>query len=301
MSRTVDFTNSGVSSEDAASRTGVAGSHMAEGNPRYIPADNEHVITDASKGAYIILGKDRPGSRISGYGSEHNAARVEMVVGRVAAEDHRGFNKQGEEVYVDNSFKSDAARIYMSQKSDIDFYFGLAVGKVGKSVAKSSVGIKADAVRIIGREGIKLVTRTEPLNSQGPLGITEWAKGIDLIAGNDDSDLQPMVKGRSLIEALTTLTDWVGKLNGIIDLMLLNQENLTAALQFHTHISTLPALPTTPPDPGFQGVAAAVQTSSVMNGSISLKLHRTAAVFIKGQYLSSAGTNYILSRYNHTN
>ena len=103
---------------------------------------------------------------------------------------------------------------YVSQKTDIDDNFDLVNGKVGRSTARSGLGLKSDAVRIIGREGIKLVTGTDVKNSTGEKIIS--VAGIDLIAGNDDSNLQPLVLGDNVNESLNKLTDYVSKLAGIV-------------------------------------------------------------------------------------
>ena len=77
---------------------GVAGSNVLEPQPQYVKADNEKVIAD-SNGSYIVLGRDRPGSRISGYGHEHGSARVDIVVGRVSTDGAMAYNKNGEACY----------------------------------------------------------------------------------------------------------------------------------------------------------------------------------------------------------
>ena len=78
--------------------------------------------------------------------------------------------------------------------TDIDKNFGLASGKVGSAEARSAVGIKADGVRIIGREGVKIVTgkcdgcRYGPFKGEpNSLGgkIVRPAPGIELLAGNN--------------------------------------------------------------------------------------------------------------------
>jgi hypothetical protein len=46
---------------------------------------------------------------------------------------------EGEPMSADPNFKLDAARIYMSQKTDIDANFGLADGNVGNDSAKSEI------------------------------------------------------------------------------------------------------------------------------------------------------------------
>ena len=79
----------------------------------------------------------------------------------------------------------------MSQRTDIDNNFNLPGGSVGQSEAKSGIAIKADAVRIIGRDGRKLVTGTDTYDSQG---VRIDIQQGDLIAGINDEHLQPLVK-----------------------------------------------------------------------------------------------------------
>lgn len=156
-------------------------------------APNETVI--ASQGSYIVLGTDRPSTLASGYGGfgSGQAASIDMVVGRMAgAKKGKGANAGAA---VDPSFAADAARIHMSQLTDIDKNFGLAVGKglAGASSQRSGIGIKADDVRIIGRNSIKIVTGgaqgfggfggREP-NSLGGK-VQQIAPTIELIAGNN--------------------------------------------------------------------------------------------------------------------
>ena len=65
---------------------------------------------------------------------------------------------------VGNSFSTDAARIYISQLTAVDKNFGIANRyqsfwkRPDEAPPGSAIGIKADSVRIIGREGIKIVT-----------------------------------------------------------------------------------------------------------------------------------------------
>ena len=279
---------------------GAAGSQMLEPRPQYIKADNERIISD-SNGSFIVLGRDRPGSRISGYGHEHRSARIDMVVGRVAADGPRAYNENNEALFVDNSFKTDAARIYISEKADIDTYFNLKAGTVGMSKTRSAVGIKADAVRIIAREGIKLVTRPEARNSQG--GLIEVVRGIDLIAGNDDTNLEPLVKGGQIIKMFNSLIDWVGKLDGIVDGILLQQMTFNTALTSHTHLGVgnlgapVPVLPSI----DLAIAAPPIAAGLTINGAVSLKSHRMNLEMLRKNYLSPYGRGYICSRYNNTN
>ena len=185
---------------------GLNGQNIPEAVPFHDQADCEIVYKNANN-AWIVLGRDRPGPKNSGYGGRGatQAGSIDLVVGKMgAAKDGPKSN-----IYVDPNFGSDAARIYISQKTDIDKNFGLVAGNVGLSVARSGIGIKADAVRLVGREGIKLVTGTGPKerNSAGEKLKTTY--GIDLIAGNDDEtlELEPMVKGRRLANALKDMNE----------------------------------------------------------------------------------------------
>ncbi len=179
----------GANKDTVVNNAGIAGSGLTESVPNYIKAVNDEIVKGANN-TWIILGRDRPASRLSGYGGlgDTQAGAIDIVVGRMGAKPQDG-------VYVDPNFKTDSARIYISQKTDIDKNFSIVAGGVGDSIARSSIGMKADSIRIIGREGIKLVTATDMENSQG--GQITATMGIDLIAGNNDEDLQPIVKGEN--------------------------------------------------------------------------------------------------------
>ena len=93
-------------------------------------------------------------------------------------------------------------------------------------------GIKADAVRIIGREGIKLVTRTEPSNSKN--GSASY-NGIELIACNDDTDIQSIVKGENLVEALQEFEKRFNELSAVVLNLLKDQLQFNNKLTSHVH------------------------------------------------------------------
>ena len=212
--------------------------------------------------------------------------------------DPRAVTQDGERVYANPDFTMDAARIYISQKTDVDQNFGLVTGKVGSPRTKSGIAIKADGVRIVGREGIKLVTRTDKRNSQG--GQVQSIVGIDLIAGNDDSDLQPMVKGDSLLSAMDRLVNYVDKLSGIVDSFLMSQMEFNTYSMSHIHISPGFGAPT-PPSPTMLagGISTAIRQMAQTKTSI-LALKANLATY-KINFLNPAGSGYINSRHNHTN
>lgn len=277
---------------------GIAGDPLRESVPSLIRTSSEKVYANGHN-AWIVLGRDRPKSRGSGYGGrgDTQAAAIDLVVGRMGSSP-REFNPAGKRLWVNPDFTTDAARIYISQKSDIDEYFGLVKGKVGNSKTKSAVALKADGVRIIGREGIKLVTGTDLKNSQD--AQLSSVVGIDLIAGNLDNDLQPFVKGENLREALKRLVHHVDKLNGIVDSILMTQMTFNEKLTHHFHYSPFFGLPTTPSIPVvIAGIKAMID--HLFQAKRSLVTHKTNLQLYRHTYYSPAGGKYINSRHNHVN
>ena len=262
---------------------GLNGQNVPEAVPFHNQTPSEVVYKNANN-AWIVLGRDRPGPKNSGYGGmgATQAASIDLVAGKMGA------TKDGPKsnIYVDPNFAGDAARIYISQKTDIDKNFGLVGGNVGLSVARSGVGIKADAVRVIGREGIKLVTGTGPqeLNSAGEKLKTTY--GIDLIAGNDDEtlELEPMVKGLRLAQALRDMNERIDELNGLYTTLVL-------ALLSHVH-------------PVAFGVAGPSPTFAVQGLAQCLVPAYGQKIKIMADEMNnyqSFGGNWICSRHNRVN
>jgi len=289
---------------------GINASNVVEAVPKYNRARGEKVIKNKNN-AWIVLGRDRPSTKVSGYGGHGGTqcASIDIVTGRMSSV--KGGPKS--DIFVAPNFKSDAARIYISQKTDIDKNFDLVEGGVGMSKAKSGIGIKADAVRIMAREGIKLVTQTDKYNSQG--GKVKSTSGIDLIAGNDDSRqtvrsikwtglekinfLQPLVKGDNLTEALTEVSKQIGDLATRFDQFCKAQMRYNTALQAHTHtVPPLPAvaIPSVELVPSFlltniQQFTNAIYTSWGQSKNLSA---------FRKDYLNEYGDRWICSRYNRT-
>lgn len=279
--------------EFAATRNGVFCSELLEPIPNFAKADCEEVYPGKNNN-YIIMGRDRHRSRSSGYGGKGDtqASMIDIVVGRMAHEPRDG-------VWVDPDFHKDSARIYISQKTDVDKNFGLTKGNVGMSMAKSAIALKADSIRMISREGMKIVTGVSDTNSQGA-DISAVKYGIDIIANNDDKDLQPIPKGDSLVKAMTRLTHHVHKLNGIVEGLLTEQDKLNKALKDHWHISTSPGMRTSP-SPEVTLVASATINRHFQKTKTSLRNHRTNLKNFEKNYLSDEGSGWINSRYNKVN
>lgn len=280
--------------------SGIGGKKLVEPIPQFIRAPNEKVI-EGENNTYIVLGRDRPKSGISGYGGigDTQAGSIDLVVGRLGPAVQSG-------VYVDNDFRRDSARIHISQKTDIDKNFEISEGSVGFSKAKSGIGIKADAVRIIAREGIKLVTGTDAQNSKG--GAIDSVPGIDLISGNDgriaqkagDPGLQPIVKSKNTEEALDRMLELISNLGGIVSALIQAQMKYNTVLGTHYHISPFFGIPTTPSPTAIEGSITA--GLNIFNDCISgLMKHKGKISATRNTYIKPHGAKYIGSRFNKVN
>jgi hypothetical protein len=278
--------------ETKLSNAGIGGAGLTEPVPNYINSVGDQVLHGGNNN-WIVLGRDRPASRLSGYGGlgDTQAAAIDIVVGRMASKPEDG-------VYVDPNFSTDSARIYVSQKTDIDKNFSLVPGGIGESTARSGIGLKADSIRVIGREGIKLVTGVDKTNSQG--GEITAIMGIDLIAGNDDEDLQPLVKGANLAESLENLADTIENLSGILSTFLTSQMDFNATAAMHYHYSPFYGIPTTPSDTlASKGIEVAMK--HLNDCLLGLQKFKVNIVSYRNNYLRSHGEKYINSRYNKVN
>ena len=166
-------------------------------------------------------------------------------------------------------------------------------------MGRSAIAAKADAVRIIGREGIKLVTSGYgDYNSQG--GKVSSTYGIDLIAGNDDTDLQPIPKGDELVKFLESLVEQIASLYGIIFSLTEAQNTFAQTLASHTHISAVPGSPTLP---SVELVPAAINLArkQVTDGLLESMTQSLNSAIEELNYLYSFGSGYINSDHNRTN
>jgi hypothetical protein len=323
------YTTDGSLDDDP--RCGLDNGKLKEKQPKYVSAPCEKVF-EGLNNTYIILGRDRNGSISSGYGSKAHTrcGAIDIVVGLQGWNPGEGGYedpalKTWVQGYADKNFGSmnnaqpgDAARIYISQRTDVDSYFDIADGFVGKSVAESAIALKADSVRIMARKGIKLVTAKGSVGRNSLDGKLKVTTGIDLIAGNRDfptgletkmahifgqknhSYLQPIPKGENLLEYLTKLHDNVQLLNSILAGIMMVTPYLCNAVLSPKQVLT--------PVGGGVSIPSFWDVWTVQNYLLSVqkqswKLYSTRmGMFARGiNYLSEPGSQYILSRNNRTN
>jgi hypothetical protein len=275
-----------------------------------IPCENVY----SHGNAFIVLGKDRLGSSLTSR-SETHAAAIDIVAGRKG---HLATHRDSKEklVIVDADPVLDAARIYISQRCAVDKDFRIprgVVGFTGDESPKSTVALKADTLRLIARENIKLVTKTDAYNSQGGelknIGLQRF--GIDLIACGDDRDMQPLVKGENLKQCLTEVVGAINELRGLFNNYVDESRQVMIAMANHTHISPFYGSPTSPPWTGATQASIKSLISIVTDVTAQLGLHATKCAMIETNYLGATEviewvteerkSTYILSKYNNTN
>jgi len=274
----------------------VGGNNDYDIKPVLVPMEIETVMPqNSSTNAEIVFGRDRPASRFGKYTSDSDAASIDIVVGRGG---HKIGSQTPEPPSVDPMFGADAARIHISQKTDVDANFGIKESGQGISKAKSAIALKADGIRLIAREGIKIVTGTDKKNSQG--GDIKSVQGVSIVAGNIDAEVQSMVKGENLTEALRELKQLNADLNAIMKQMLQTQMEFNGALMNHFHYSTVFGNANTPSD---QAVSAGgkAQVDHLQQTMRSLQAHRQNLINWEQNHLNQSGQKFVLSRWNKTN
>jgi len=298
--------------------------------PLYNAAEGEWVQQNGN--AFVVLGRDRYAETTTGFGASgvYQCAAIDIVAGR------KGWlawsvTDDGGQKNADPDFKLDAARVYISQKSDIDTYLGLgmpkppAPGEVGSllmtdrsaraaagfttdNAPRSTVAIKADTLRFVSRENIMLVTRSDERNSQGGKTDNSFTGkyGIDLVGMNDFETLQPMVKGDNLVMCLKDITDAIQSLRSLVENYINYNNAFQRRVMFHTHPPAIPFQPILPSVQDLIPEGIQFVVKSALNVEVPAMLQHSQEVSnIESTYLDNKGGSrskkYLLSNYNRSN
>lgn len=267
--------------------------------------------------AFIVIGNDRVNKAHTGYGGKGHTQcdSIDMVVG-TGGHSPKEVDSDESPVFTNPNFFIDSARIYIAQKTDVDKNFGIGefgntaaeksgVTKdnpndqnIGKYGAKSAIAAKADNIRIIGRESIRIVTGTDASNSQG--GEVLSKSGVEIIAMNNVETLQPMVLGDNLINFLSILLDNVSAVAKIMHAYTKYQMKMNQAMANHTHHSPFFGIPTTiSPSATAAGIQSDIE--NVVNTELSVMKELTNITGLKTNYLTESGEEFVLSRLNKVN
>jgi len=292
--------------------SGLANSALVEPVPDFKSCQGD-VVLNGRNNQWLVFGRDRPGGYKSGYGpgqGDTQAGAIDLVVGRMSPHVNSR-NRDGSKIRVSPIFNydifkgkqvCDASRIYISQKTDMDSNFNLVPGRIGRPISRAGIILKSDGIRIIARDsGIKLVTHSRQLmNSQG--GTSAKApSGIDIIAGNDDANLQPMVLGDNLVMMLREYGETLNQVIGTVTSLIENVAKLDVALATHFHPQSFPAGVPNLPSPVLAPVCAESLVRLVSLDTFSTFAEKFKLEKINKQYLSSGGVQSIRSTFNNVN
>jgi|7_EtaG_2_1085326.scaffolds.fasta_scaffold00420_2 hypothetical protein len=241
-----------LTEEERGAFAGVDGSPNPQKLPELNKRDDEKVI-GGNYGSYIILGSDRLNNdEIKKYGKGRGqqgcfaSAHIDLIAGLDSASQYLN---RVPTLPKNPTSDRDAARVYISQNCDVDDQFQCPLGTIGNVRARSAVVAKADQVRIIGRNGIKIISGADEINSKGRK--LRSVAPIDLIAGSefgmyganpDDVVLpsgfpmmQPIPRGFHLQEALLEILKLIQSVNGALDFFYQHQQEYNNVIMSHTH------------------------------------------------------------------
>jgi len=243
ISRMLSQTNS---LGEYARQTGLFLTKKDESLPVFSPVGEcEYVISrkqgsggkESHSGSRIVLTRDNYGHRGTGMGGKGftMCEAIDIVAGSLSAE-KRNYSSNTKSRA---NFITDGARIYLTERGDIQHYF--AVGKRSEAVSlssnmKSGIGLKADQTLIMGRErvmilaGLALAEGKDRTVSQNENPIPKI-----VLARTNGSDSQPAVLGTSLVEYLTDMKDEIQKLRNKLHEINKELTEYKYAMATHTH------------------------------------------------------------------
>tara|TARA_B100000131_G_scaffold209259_1_gene201254 strand:- start:911 stop:2212 length:1302 start_codon:yes stop_codon:yes gene_type:complete len=279
--------------------SGIGGQKRKQAVINYNAAECETVFSNSGN-AKLILGADRNGDKLSGYGMEgHTQSDAIYLCAGMGGHRPKQVDAKGNRFWTNPNFFVDAAFIYISQKTDCDVNFAIGTEENREVAnAKSAVVLKGDNIRVVGRETLKLVTKTDVSNSQG--GKDMSTGGVEIIANNHEDSLQPMVLGDNLVNALKKINNFMNNMLRLQKMQMDHQQAMNRALTTHTHRSPLFAKPTLPSEVVVQsGVVEQIKT--VVNTERAILTEMTNLAGLENNYSDPQGPEYILSAYNKVN
>lgn len=279
---------------------GIDGKKKYREQATYNQLETDRYITKDNSSAAINLTEDAPSGPGTGYSAFGTpASSIDIVCGRMTGIPEVSKNSS---IYINNNFTYDAARIYISETTDLEDNFSMPKGDNVRQKGKSGIGAQADTIALKGRTGIKLTTSAYgERNSKG--GKIRSGSGIELIAGSYTDNLQPLVLGNNLEKTLTSMMKRINNLSDIvIDLAQVHNQALIQ-LQTHTHpIAITPATgPVAVPSPQLLAALSFNIIDNTTKGIINGTINKLNLLFDEVNYLTSMGNSYINSDLNRTN
>ena len=271
--------------EESPPRVGIFLTEDDEKLPIFAPVgEAEKVISRKEtrkrhSGARIVLTKDNYGSRATGLGGAGGTKceAIDIVAGSLSSEDRILTS----DIRSRANFASDGARIYLTERGDINHYFGTENSNPTTSVSskmKSGVGIKADHTLVIGRERVRILAGPGKFNGGERLvnGLDTITSRIEIGATVED-DYQPAVRGDNLVKYLKEMNEQLSTLSRKVMDLETKLLEYQFAMAFHEHVGG--------------GVGVVVVGPSISAG--------TAAMKSIPEFMNTT-TNSIIDEYNRS-
>jgi len=190
-----------------------------------------------NQGGRIVFTKDNYGSRATGVGGQGGTMceAIDIVAGALSCEAR--IKTSSTETRA--NFISDGARIYLTERGDIQHYFAVGDGSPATSITstmKSGIGIKADHTLIIGRERVRILVGFS--KAEGVERLVNYNKNITPrieIAQIGDDSAQPAVLGDNLVKYLRSLNEEIQTLRNRVMDVEFNLVKYKTAMALHTH------------------------------------------------------------------
>jgi len=216
----------GTSAGDAAASSGVLGSPKLESTVDVTRPANSKVVGKYLNSSIAILSS----------GSAPNSDQIFITAGHGAAlKNITAIDPEtGEDIpYVGNNFYSDASQIILGTSMNLASA-EIAEGSISDPGDQANIYIGTDYLTLDGTKSIKLITGRKASISTG--ATSELSNGgVEIIAGNDDSDLQQMVKGNNLYEALKSLAKQVEWVSDALHTFVKQQNLFNMEVMEHNH------------------------------------------------------------------
>lgn len=191
------------------------------------------------QGSRIVLTRDNFGHRATGFGGQGvpRSEAIDIVAGSLTVDEY----KRNNNVQSRGNFITDAARIYLTERGDVQRYFGIPIeGRANCSVSsnnKSGIGIKADHSIIIGREKVTIYAGFSS-NSDGDENLTSFSEIVRPrieLSTSQSKGTQPAVLGDNLMSHLENARSEREGLLKKIQTIETSLVRLYVALGAHTH------------------------------------------------------------------
>lgn len=191
-----------------------------------------------NSGARIVLTRDNYGHRATGLGGigASKCEAIDIVAGSLSSSKAI---RTGETQSRAN-FAEDGARIYLTERGDINAYFATAksetAGVSASSKLKSGIGIKADHTLLIGRERVRILAGTSKYDG-GERLVTgnQPTKSVIEIGSTTSEKHHKAVLGDNLVKHLRKINKSLSKLNEKILSLEIDLVNHKFAMAVHQH------------------------------------------------------------------